>query len=1042
MTFLYVLAMLWPKFSIKILRPAIKGHTLVYVWQVFQIPLLLYLYKLFHHLGFNEKRIIYLGFVFLLVFSNVQAQQPVEKRIYGTVISAKDGTPLIGASVSVGKRERATRANSEGKFSLIVDSNQGILRVSSIGYRSVETPYNLNSGASVIITLEEEPNSLDEVQVIGYGNVSKRFNTGSVVTVKSTDIEKQPVSNPLATLAGSVPGMMVTQSDGNPRSSFNIQIRGQNSISQGNVPLIIVDGVPYSNESLGQVGSFTNQGSPISNINPLDIESMEILKDADATAIYGSRGANGVLLITTKKGKSGTTKVDASVYQGIAKVPKRLNLLNTEQYIAMRREAFANDKIAPSVLNAPDLMLWDTTRYTDWQEYLIGGTAHSTNGNVSLSGGSEQTQFHASANYNKQGAVYPGDYAYTRSTGRLNVTHTSSNKKFKALISAGFGSDKNELPGNDLTSSIMLPPNNPKLFDAEGNLNWEENGGTFSNPLTYLKRKTNGAMDNLLSNISLQYEVVKGLQLRFSGGYNLTQFDRLNTNPIAAQDPTSSNPVSQANFNNTNNKSFIVEPQVEYSNGFDWGKINVLLGTTLQNETGNLVSIEASDFPNDALIESASFAKEVTVKTSKKEYRYQAVFGRINYNYAGKYLLNLTGRRDGSSRFGPNKRIANFGAVGAAWIFSEELKSVPAFSWLNYGKLRGSYGITGNDQIGDYQYLDDYEAVRYSYQRAIGYIPSRLYNADYTWEGNRKLEAGLELGIFNNRIQLTTNWFTNRSNNQLIQYRLPDQVGFSSILRNFGALVENKGWEWQLSASVIRKGNFNWSASANLTLTRNKLLKFEGLESSSYANSLVIGKPLNIKKYLHWHGVDPETGIHKFKGTSRPVDQTATVDFTPRYFGGFSNEISYRNWNLSFLFQFVKQRGVNYLTYFSGNTPGSRNNQLADVLGRWQNPGDITPIQRFVTSGEGSTAFSNYAAYSDGRVTDASFLRLKNLYLSYSIPKNLADNLKLKLIRIYFQGQNLWTISGYKGLDPERNDAIALSLPPLAVYSLGIQINL
>jgi TonB-linked SusC/RagA family outer membrane protein len=968
------------------------------------------------------------GSIFLVIFTfivlqSANAQRAADHRITGSVVSAADGSPLAGVSVRIGERNAVSMTDKDGKFIISSNSIAGVLRISLIGYRILEVPFDLSRQQNISARLFEESNPLDEVQIVAYGTTTKRFNTGSVVTIKSSDIEKQPVSNPLAALAGRVPGMMVTQSDGTPRSTFDIQIRGQNSISQGNSPLV-------------------NQGSPLSNLNPMDIERMEILKDADATAIYGSRGANGVLLITTKKGRSGGTKIDASINQGIAKVSNRISLLNTEQYLAMRNEAFENDEIEPTAINAPDLMLWDKSRYTDWQEYLIGGTARSTTANISLSGGDEQTQFHGSASYNRQGTVYPGEHIYNRGTVRLNVTHSSVDKRFKALLSAGFGTDRNELPGNDLTASMMLPPNNPLLFDDEGNLNWEENGGTFSNPLTYLKRTTYGTMDNLLTNVNLQYELFKGFQLKTNLGYSQIQFNRLNTNPISAQNPTSSSPLSSAVFNNTAKKSFIAEPQIEYSSTLGAGKIDVLVGTSIQSETGNLITIEASDFPNDAVIESAAFAKDITAATSKTAYRYQALFGRINYNYAGKYLLNLTGRRDGSSRFGPDKRIANFGAVGGAWVFSEELKTSPFFKWLDYGKFRGSYGITGNDQVGDYQYLDDYEAVRYAYQDAVGYIPSRLYNADYTWERNRKLEFAVELGFFGNRVQLTSNWFRNRSDNQLIQYRLPNQVGFSSILRNFGALVENTGWEWMLSTNIISKGDFNWSASTNLTINRNELLEFEGLASSSYANSLAIGEPLNIQKYLQWTGVNPETGLHMFEGTSKPADQTVIADYTPRFYGGVSSDLSYKNWTLGFLFHFVKQQGINHLTYFSGNTPGNRNNQPTEVLDRWRHPGDLTTVQRFTTGGDGSIAFTDYARYSDGRVTDASFLRLKNLYLSYSIPKGLSDRLHLKLMRIYFQGQNLWTITGYRGLDPERNDAIAFSLPPLSVYSLGIQLNL
>ncbi|WP_130857916.1 SusC/RagA family TonB-linked outer membrane protein [Olivibacter jilunii] len=981
----------------------------------------------------------FLTLILTLTVFSAFAQQYTLK---GKVQSASDDAPLSGATVKIKGSALSTQTDNVGNFSILTNQISGILTVSYIGFDHKEVPYDHAKEDTYVITLEPEQSSLDEVQVIGYGSVSKRFNTGSVVSVSAQEIERQPISNPLAALAGRVPGMTVVQENGNPGSKFNIQIRGQNSISQGSEPLFIIDGVPFPNNSIGPIGSLANSGqSPFANINPQDIESIDVLKDADATAIYGSRGANGVVLITTKKGKTGTTKVDALFNQSIAKVPKKLDLLNTQQYLAMRREAFANDGIEPTATNAPDLVLWDTTRYIDWQDYLIGGTAHNTNANLSLSGGNEGTQFIANANYNRQGSVFPGSYSENRGSARFNISHTSLNKRFKASITSSYSTDKNELPVNDLTLSILLPPNNPSLFDSEGNLNWSENGGTFSNPVTYLKRKNVAVTDNFLGNLNIQYELSRGLNIRLSGGYNQIQLNRTTTNPVSSQDPNRSSLVPTATFSNTVFKSFILEPQIEYFRDLGKGKLDILLGTTLQHDNKNLSSIDAEGFPSDALIEATAFATNVTAQTSKVEYRYQALFGRINYNYNGRYLINITGRRDGSSRFGPDKRISNFSAIGAAWIFSEELKSNIKFDWLSFGKIRGSYGITGNDQIGDYQYLDDYSAVRYPYQGAIGYIPSRLYNPDYTWERNRKLEAALELGFLDNRIQITTNWFRNRSNNQLIDYSLPAQTGFSSILRNFNALVQNIGWEWMISANPIRKTNFNWTISANLTVSRNKLLEFPELESSSYANTLDIGKPLNIVKLLHWTGVDPETGNYTFDGTSRPVDQTIIADFTPKYFGGVSNNVTYKNWDFNFLIQFTKQNGVNYLTNFINNTPGLSYNQPIEVLERWRNIGDDATIQKFTTTGSGIISFNNYAGYSDARISDASFLRLKTLNISYSLPNYIASKLKLYGLKFFYQGQNLWTITGYKGLDPETS-TYPFQLPPLSTSSFGIQFSI
>ncbi|WDF67185.1 SusC/RagA family TonB-linked outer membrane protein [Sphingobacterium oryzagri] len=986
------------------------------------------------------------GYVLLLLLSILQqalwAQEGNLQELRGRVLSAIDDSPLAGATIKVQSQRISAVADDAGYFTLYGVPAAGKLIVSRTGFETAEQSFFLQNAAELTIRLQLVDNSLDDVQVIGYGNVSKRLNTGSVVTVKAADIAKQPVTNPLATLAGQVPGMTVTQSNGNAGSGFAIQIRGQNSIAQGSAPLILVDGVPFPNNQLASgMTALANRGqSPLNNINPLDIESIEVLKDADATAIYGSRGANGVVLITTKKGQQGAIKADAQVYQGFGQVTRRMELLNTEQYLEMRREAFANDGIVPTAINAPDLMLWDNERYTDWQDYLIGGTAQFTNANVSLSGGNEHTQFLLSSNYHRQGAVYPGNYFNSRITGMMNIAHQSSDKRFSVQLTGNYSLDNNALPGSDLTSDIILSPNYPALLDDQGNLLWQAHGSTFTNPLTYLKRKTTGVTDNLLANINMQYRPFKGFTARLTGGYNLIHFDQINTAPRASLDPNGNN-NAYARYSNSAKKSWIIEPQLAYSLAHGKGKLELLLGGTIQRDIDNMQLIEATGFSSDALIEALAFANTITGQSGQVDYRYQALFSRINYNYADRYLVNITGRRDGSSRFGDDKRMANFGALGLAWIFSEEALLKDHLSWLSFGKLRASYGVTGNDQIGDYQYLDNYNAVSTPYQGEIGYIPSRLFNGDYSWERNIKRELGLELGFLNNSIQLTTNWFQNRSDSQLVNYTLPSQVGFNSVLRNYGALVENRGWEFVLAFAPKFKTAFTWHPSVNLTLARNRLLDFPNLASSSYANTLVIGQPLNIRRLFAFRGVDPATGLYTFDGTNFPADLTELADLTPRYFGGINNDFSYKNWQWSFLLQVVKQDAYNYFESIGARrAPGTMRNQPAEVLNRWQQAGDISDFQRFTTTGTAMTAYNNYVTYSNAMISDASFLRLKNLYVAYSFPERLAKTVGCKLLKLYFQGQNLWTLTNYKGLDPETLGSV--TLPPLAVYTVGIQLNL
>ncbi|RFM34679.1 SusC/RagA family TonB-linked outer membrane protein [Chitinophaga silvisoli] len=948
---------------------------------------------------------------------------------------------LIGASVAIKGSGRGAITDLNGRFSIRGARPDDKLIVTYTGYLTKEI--FLGGNKTINITLSIAENKLDETVVIAYGTTTQRVNTGTVAKVKAEEIETQPVSNPLAALEGRVSGMVITQSNGNAGGAVNIQIRGNNSISQGSAPLFLIDGVPFSNSYAGaqEVTLLSANGgqSPFASINPADIESIEILKDADATAIYGSRGANGVVLITTKKGHAGRTKVDANIYSGIGHVTNMIKMLNTPQYLQMRREAYKNDGLTPSGAAARDLLLWDTTRYTDWQKELIGNTSHITNGNITLSGGNENTQFLIGANYNHQTTVYPTSLADNRGGGYFNLTHRSGNNKFSASLNTSYTNDKNELPTLDLTNLIMLLPNNPSLYDSLGRLSWSEKGGTFNNPLAYLVSKNKTVTNNLISSANLKYNIIPGLDLKVNGGFNFLQVNQLFTNPVKAQNPNLF-PVASATFGNTSTTTWIIEPQLNYSFNINNSKIDFLLGSTIQKTLTDQSRILASGFPNDELITAAAFATSVTSYTNIIDYRYQAFFGRATYNLKGKYLVNLTARRDGSSRFGPGKQFNTFGALGLGWVFSEEQFIKNSLSFLSYGKIRGSYGITGNDQIGDYQYRDNYTNSYYPYQGESGYIPSRLFNSDYAWERNKKIEGALELGFIDNRILLNVNYYRNRSNNQLINYKLPAQTGFTDILKNFDATVQNTGWEFELSSTNIQHQAIRWSTSLNLTIPKNKLVAFPGLENSTYANTLVIGQPIGIVKTIDFKGVDPTTGIYEFNGTNIPNDQVKINNLAPRLYGGIINNISYKNFDLSFLFQLVVKDGYSYNQI---NPPGTRNNQPIEVLNRWQKKGDETNIQRYTITGSAFTAYVNFLQYSDGTIANASYVRLKNTYLSYSLPATLSKKIGIQMLKVYLQGQNLLTFTKYKGLDPETNTFVGSnSLPTMRVWSAGLQVSL
>jgi TonB-linked SusC/RagA family outer membrane protein len=971
--------------------------------------------------------------------------------ITGKVVD-EQGIPVIGATVVEKGTNNGTTTNVSGEFSITDVPKNAKLVISSVGFEKQEI--KLSGKSEFTITLKKKTNQLDETVIRAYGTTTRRLNTGDISTVTAKEIAQQPVSNPLAALEGRVPGLVVTQSNGVPGSGFSVQIRGQNSIAQGSEPLFIIDGVPYApgnnftNQFISAAGPNSQTGlSPFSVIDPSNIQSIEVLKDADATAIYGSRGANGVILITTKKGVPGKTRVSVNVYSGLSRITRFPKILNTSQYLEMRREAFKNDSIAPDVNSAPDLLSWDTTRYTDFKKLLIGGTAHSTNVNVSVSGGSQNTQFLLSSGYHRQTTVFPGNLSDVRSGLHLNLNHHSENKKFSLNLSAGYSNENNNINSLDLTSYVSTPPDFPPLYDSSGNLNWEGGGVALDNPLAYLRQTYSAKTDNLLGNLRLDYKVLSSLTLKVNLGYNAYQLGEVSLHPSTSVSPSYfGNPI-YSNFANNSFKDWIIEPQIEYSRNISKGKLDILVGGSWQQTINNSSMIQAEGFANDALIKSISAAGSIIASSSASEYRYVAVFGRLNYNWQNKYILDLSGRRDGSSRFGPGRQFANFMAAGGAWIFIDENENSSVLPFLSFGKLRVSYGTTGNDQIAPYAYLNAWNPSGMVYDGVNTLYPSSLFNPDYSWEVNRKFGAGMNLGFLKDHILLEVSYFRNRCSNQLINYSLPSQTGFTSILQNFPALVQNTGWEFSLTTENINTGSFNWSSTFNLSIPKNELVAFPGIENSSYTN-LIIGQPLSVISGFHFLGVDPETGVYQFAAQDGKPTTSPSItndwknnlgNLDPEFYGGIINNISFKSWQLTFFFEFRKQKGKNYL-FNEVFPPGSMFNEPVSVLDRWQAPGESTTLQKF-TSNYGTPAYSSFLnlANSDAQYTDASFIRLKNVSLSYSLSALWLKKVSVENCRFYLQAQNLFVITGYKGSDPETQSF--QSLPPLRTIVGGFQIT-
>ncbi|WP_207510326.1 SusC/RagA family TonB-linked outer membrane protein [Longitalea luteola] len=990
--------------------------------------------------------------------SAIRKPKPALLTVDGQILN-EAGEPLDQVSIQETGSHNGTTTNFEGQFKIAVKPN-AVVSFSSVGFEPAQRL--IKEETFLIVRLKKHVIDLDETVITGYGKTSKRYNTGSIYKVNQLDIARQPVSDPLATLQGRIPGLLITQSNGLPGAPYKIQLRGQSSIGivpgalPPNDPLFIINGVPYapnnnpiqgvtSGSALGEFGR-----SPLSFINIGDIDHIEVLKDADATAIYGSRGSNGVILITTKKGKPGPQSFTANIRSGYSQITRYPDMMNTAQYIQMRREALANDGLSLDKSTAPDLTVWDTTRYTDFKKMLIGGTAVYSNAQLALSGGSNRLQYYVGAGYHRETTVFPADLRNERLSGHANLHYQSKDSNLNATLNVIATGDKNRSLITDITNLVNVAPHSPVLYDSTGKLNWREGDLSFTNPMSLLLKEYESKTSNLLGNLEISYRILDNLLFKTSLGYNRLRMEDISLQPGSSFNPyTSPNAKGLSYFGKLIYNSWIAEPQLEYNRYIGIGKISGLLGATMQLQTHSVETIEATDFASDALLRNIHEAGSLINKDLNTEYRYGGVFARLTSILFDKYLVNLTGRTDGSSRFGPGKQVGNFWSAGLGWIFSNEPFMKNKKSVISFGKLRSSYGVTGNDQIGDYKYLDKWQDVSGAYLGSRGIDPVQLADSNYSWEVSRKLEAALDLGLFNDRLMISVAWYRNRTGNQLISYTLPSLTGFTSYAaKNSNALVQNSGWEIQLQTKNRFNKHWQWNGNLLLTIPRNKLIAFPNLATSSYAHKLTIGQSLSTFNGYSYAGVNPVTGLFDFNDLdgdgeiSFPDDYRIVGHFDPAWYGSIQSNWQYKGWQLDVFFEIRNQRAYNHLySMYDGSSPGTMLiNQPVLALNRWQGLSGHGILQQYTTGAqEAANKATERFKESNGVFHDASYCRLRNIELSYRFPAKLLKRISLKNFRLYLQAQNLFTITRYDGTDPETRNIF--TLPPLRTIAAGFELN-
>ena len=974
-------------------------------------------------------RKFYLLIVQLLVIFQVASAQ--EALLTGTITNSKK-EPLVGASVHLKGTEKTAITGNGGKFSLKTTEKMYTVVITYIGYKTQE--YTLVPNVPSTIILESSESSLSEVIVVGYGTQRKIESTGSIASVKAADLVQTPVANMAQGLQARVSGMQVNQNTGSPGGNISVRIPGTNSINGASEPLYVVDGIQISN------GDGINSVSPLSTINPGDIESIEVLKDASASAIYGARAANGVVLITTKRGKTGVTRVTFDSYYGSQQVTKKLPVLNAAQFAQLENEVFKNNFYPnPAALGEG----------VNWQD-LIFRKAPIQNHQLSINGGNDKTQLALSFNYfNQKGIIVSSDFK--RYSLRLNLDHrvsgwlkvgTSILGSYSINNAATTGStaigDGPVVTGSILGSAIGAPPTlQPYRSDGSVFPFGEQAGGQYrevTNPLGFTAVLNQQTIKRTLANVYGEATIFKGLTYRASFNVDIqgTLGDYYSPRSIISRTDLNDNSGS-AQKNNNNYTSLLHESILTYTHRFAENhsfKATAVYAT--QVEMANSNSINATGFPNDVTRnEAVQLALARTVSSNRNRQQLDSYLLRLNYGYKDKYFLDVTARADGSSKFGANNKYGIFPAISGAWRIGEEefLKGV---SWVSDLKLRASYGITGNaGGISPYQSLSLVAATGSDYNFNHGYLiginPVGIANPDLKWERSAQTDVGLDIGLFDNRLSLIADYYFKKTNDLLYVQTLPLSSGYSSITGNFASL-QNKGFEFAANARIL-EGAFKWSLSANITFNKNKVLSLDGGVTNerfiTNTTLLKVGSPLGVFKTYVFDGInqtgdvilpgyDGRTGGYKVKdingdGTITSADQTITGDPNPDFFYGFSTNFSYKKFDLSAFFSGTYGNQIYNASRLSFEMPLGQRNMFAGLVNRWS---PTNPSNEYVSGSQGGRL-----QITDHDIENGSYLRCKNITLGYTLPKIKG----IKQLRIYVSGNNLFTVTKYSGFDPEVN---------------------
>jgi TonB-dependent starch-binding outer membrane protein SusC len=1005
------------------------------------------------------KRILFLFTLLLLTGTLVMAQTV---QITGTVTSSEDGMPMPGVSVVAKGTTVGATTGSDGKYSINVPANVQALQFSFIGYTSQEV---LIAGKTRIdVAMITDLVQMEEIVVVGFGVQKKRDIAGAISSVKADAIERAPVASFDKAIQGRASGVQVTASTGIPGGNVSMRIRGRTSITAGTQPLYIIDGVPMTT---GDNSQMTTSSNSLAGLNPNDIESIDILKDAGSASIYGAQAANGVVLITTKRGKDGKTKFNFTASKGYNTMIKNFSVLTGPQFVDLTLEAYRN---AYGATGTNYLNLITSFKAKNWLDASGNNIAPNYDWvdavmrkgivdeyMLSAAGGNDKTQFFTSGSYNKtQGQVIGTDFS--RVTFRSNINHKVNNKlSFETNLGlSSFNQTTQPAAGayaNPSRSGYLIVPTNP-IYDVNSATGYTEsasmyggytNNVVFNAKVNYIHNTTSAVVGSFMAT----YKIIDGLT--FKSSWNLDFQDILEEQFYDPRSNDGSTVAGRIYQYDTRIMNWSTDQTFNYSKVFaDVHNVSAVAGFTYRNSESKTFFGHGTGLPSPQFQLLNAVGTPQSVGASYNNWKLAGMFARFNYTYNDKYIASFTGRYDGSSRFGANNKYGFFPAAQLAWRISSE-SFMESLTFIEDMKLKLSYGVTGNSSIGNYAAVSRY---------GIGgtYLGSRslarqLGNPDITWETSTSYDMGMTVSLFKGRIGVEADYYIRDSKDLLLDRPLPRSTGFGSITMNIGSL-RNTGFEFQINSFNVKAGDFEWKTDLNFT--------FQHIEITSLIDSLQdlgdqrnkIGYQPWTQRLRVWAGVNPADGRPMFYDkngniTYRPVD----ADYVwqkrgpePTFFGGISNDLSFKGITLSAFFQFsTGNNGLNSEATFlnrSGNT--AERNQYTYVYDRrWTTPGQITDVSKpWYNNTYLGGAISPYTT-STYHYEPLDYLRLKNIMLSYNIPTSLLRKIKIESLQIFAQGTNLWTKTYYTGYDPEfsASDGDFGTYPQSKSYTFGIKMS-